>query len=50
MGMSPQAVRLESLWTFLAALDGYIAANSADEDKKINADEVDDLWNWIETI
>lgn len=37
-----------SLWQYLAALEGYIAANSSDDDKRISASEADELWQFIQ--
>ena len=48
MGFSPREVRKMSLWQFMAALDGYIAANSPDADKRLTAQEEDELWTLIE--
>lgn len=36
-----------SIWQYMAALDGFIAANSP-EDKGLTSKEADDLWSWIE--
>lgn len=35
------------LWEFRCALDGYIAANSSDDDKSLSAKEQDDLAEWL---
>lgn len=37
-----------SMWQFLAALDGYVKANSPD-DGKLTSAEVDDVWKWMQT-
>ena len=47
MGFSPQQVNAMSVWQYMAALDGFIAANSPEE-KGLTAKEADDLWDWIE--
>lgn len=46
MGYTPQQVRAMSMWQYMAALDGYIAANSP-EDKGMTVTEADDIWNFI---
>lgn len=48
MGFSSSDARVMSLWQFLAAWEGYVQANSTDEDKKLSVKEADELWNWIE--
>lgn len=35
------------MWSFMAALDGYIAANCA-EDKGLTAKETDEIWEWLQ--
>lgn len=35
-----------SMWQFLAAVDGYIAANST-EDKGLSEAEKDELFAWV---
>lgn len=47
MGLSPEEVDRLSVWQYLAALAGYISANSVDEDKKLSESEKDELWDWI---
>lgn len=46
MGFTPQQVNEMSVWQFMAALDGYIAANSP-EDKGLTTKEADELWEWV---
>ncbi|WP_282186073.1 hypothetical protein [Ochrobactrum sp. Marseille-Q0166] len=36
-----------SMWKYMAALDGYIKANTPDEPGKLSESEKDDLWDWI---
>ncbi len=36
-----------SMWKFLAAIDGYIRANSTDDGKGLSTAEVDELFDWI---
>ena len=36
-----------SMWQYMAALDGYIKANTPDEPGKLSEAEKDDLWDWI---
>jgi hypothetical protein len=48
MGFSPQQVDRMSMWQFLAALNGYVKANSGGKEALTEA-EKDDLWAWIDT-
>lgn len=36
------------MWQYMAAVDGYAKANAAD-DGKLSAQEVDDVWQWLQT-
>jgi hypothetical protein len=47
MGLSPQEVLGLSVFEYLAALDGFAAANDADGDKKLSESEKDELWEWL---
>lgn len=47
MGMSPEVVNRTSFWQFLAAWNGYVAAN-APESGKLSAAEADALFDWID--
>lgn len=47
MGFSPQQVGAMSVWQYMAALDGYIAANSVDDDKGLSSKEEDELAEWL---
>ncbi len=47
LGFSPQQVNEMSMWQFMAALDGYVTAHSADDGKSLTKDEEDDLWEMI---
>lgn len=49
MGLSPTEVDRMSVWQYMAALDGFVAAHDPDADKALSADEADDLWNWLES-
>lgn len=35
-----------SMWQFMAAVEGHIAANSPEE-KHLSDAEADDLWDWL---
>ncbi|QMV00168.1 hypothetical protein GHV40_01100 [Devosia sp. D6-9] len=37
-----------SLWQYFAALNGYVAANTPKDTKKLSDQEADDLFSWIE--
>ncbi|MGR9420665.1 hypothetical protein [Rhizobium leguminosarum] len=47
LGFTPQDVKSMSMWEFMAALEGYVKANSAD-DGKLSSAEVDDVWTWMQ--
>lgn len=47
MGFTPHDVGRMSVWKYMAALEGFIAANSADEDKGLSAKEEDELAEWL---
>ena len=47
MGLSPREVMGLSVFEYLAALDGFAAANDADGDKKLSESEKDELWTWL---
>lgn len=38
-----------SIWQFLAAVDGYIKANSQEKPGKLRGDEESELWEWLES-
>lgn len=46
IGFTPQQVNEMSVWQFMAAVDGYVEANSTD-DGSLSAKEIDDLWDWL---
>jgi len=46
MGFTPQQVNEMSMWQFMAAVDGYVEANTAD-DGSLTTQEIDDLWDWL---
>ncbi|MAM13021.1 MAG: hypothetical protein CML23_21735 [Rhizobiaceae bacterium] len=50
MGFSPQQVDAMSVWQFSAALDGYIKANSAEENSqtKLTDGQVEEIWTWLQ--
>lgn len=37
-----------SVWQYMAAVDGYITANSSDDGKSLSKSEKDDLWTMME--
>lgn len=37
-----------SLWQWMSAVNGYVAANSTDEDKSLSDDEADDLAAYLD--
>lgn len=48
MGYSPQEIRAMSIFQYLAALDGFIKANSSDDENVLSDKEKDELWEWLE--
>jgi len=46
MGFTPQQINDMSMWQYLAAVDGYVKANSSD-DGALSDKERDELWDWI---
>lgn len=37
-----------SMFQFFAAVDGFVKANSIDDDKTLTYKEKDALWEWLE--
>lgn len=37
-----------SMWQYMAAVEGYIAANNPDENR-MSGKEVDDMWDWLKS-
>ncbi len=37
-----------SMWQYMAAMDGYIKANTPNEPGKLSESEKDDLWDWLQ--
>lgn len=35
-----------SFWQFMAAVNGYVAANTPD-DKSLDETEIDEIWDWM---
>jgi hypothetical protein len=46
MGFTPQQVNEMSVWQFMAAVDGYVEANTVD-DGSLTTKEMDELWDWL---
>lgn len=49
MGFTPQQIGRMSVWQYLAAVDGFIAANNPDAAKSLSASESDELFEWLES-
>jgi hypothetical protein len=47
MGFSPQQVRAMSLFQYFSALDGWMAANSPEDEGALSEKEKDELWDWL---
>lgn len=48
IGWPVSEVKQSSMWEFMAAVDGYVKANSPD-DGKLSAGDVDDVWQWMQS-
>ncbi|WP_313760167.1 hypothetical protein [Rhizobium sp.] len=48
LGFTPQQVNVMSMWQFMAAVEGYVKANSG-EDTKMSDREADDLFEWLKS-
>ncbi|SOC93552.1 hypothetical protein SAMN05216358_3731 [Rhizobium sp. AN5] len=47
IGFTPQQVNEMSVWQFMAAVDGYVEANTPD-DGSLTTKEIDELWDWVQ--
>lgn len=48
MGWTVADVKASSMWEFMAAVEGYVKANSADE-AKMSDNEAHDLFEWLKS-
>lgn len=46
IGFTPREVDQMSMWEFMAAVEGWIKANTSDEGQ--SAQEKDELWEWLQ--
>lgn len=37
-----------SMWQFMAAVDGYIKANTSEDKKALSKSEVNDVWKYLQ--
>lgn len=37
-----------SMWQFMAAVDGYIKANSTEDKKSLSKSEANDVWQYLQ--
>lgn len=37
-----------SVWQFMAAVDGYIKANTTEDKKALSRSEVNDVWQYLQ--
>jgi len=49
MGLSPAEVNRLSVFQYMAALEGFIEANSHDSEKALSEAEKDALWDFIQS-
>ena len=49
IGFTPQEVNEMTMWQFMAAVDGYVTANSSEDNKGMSKKEQDDVWRWMQT-
>lgn len=47
MGFTPQQVGEMSVWQYMAALDGYVAANTPEGERGLSKAEEDELADWL---
>lgn len=47
MGFSPQQARQMSIWQYVAAVEGFAAANDPDADKRLSETDADALFAWV---
>lgn len=47
MGIGSEALKKASLWEFLAQWNGYVAANSPEDEKGLSSKEKDELADWL---
>ncbi|MNL52494.1 hypothetical protein D3C87_1756780 [compost metagenome] len=47
IGFTPQQVNEMTVWQFMAAVDGYVEANTPD-DGSLTTQEIDELWDWVQ--
>lgn len=47
MGFTPQQVGAMSVWQYMAALEGYIAANTHEDERGLSKKEEDELAAWL---
>ena len=47
MGFSPTEVNQMSVWQFMAAVEGYVKANTPKDNGKLSNAEKDELFDWI---
>lgn len=38
-----------SMWQYMAAVDGYIKANTSEESAGLSGREADELWEWMKS-
>lgn len=48
IGFTPQQVNEMSVWQFVAAVDGYVEANTPDDDRSLTVTEIDELWDFVQ--
>ena len=37
-----------SMWQYFVCVDGYIKAHGSEDPGKLNAGEVDEIWEWMQ--
>lgn len=48
MGFTPQQAGAMSVWQYMATIDGFLDANSSEENKGLSSTERDELWDFVE--
>jgi len=50
IGLTPREVDQLSMWEFMAAVEGWIKANTTEESSgTLGSKEADEIWEWMQT-
>lgn len=48
MGFTAQDMNAMTMWQIMAAIDGFIAANTPEDKRGLSAKEKDELWAFVD--